>query len=206
MVVGLTGMSGTGKTTVAALLREQGWPIIDADEIAHEVVEKGENTLRDLVYVFGSRILTKEGELNRRVLAGLAFSDEKALQKLNDITHPAIIHRITQKIEDNAHYAIIDAPLLYETGLDRLCHAVILVTAPLAVRCQRICERDGITKEEALARLSVQEKQLAYETRADFIICNDGDFEKLAKQVQKILQKIMGRSCCGKEKEETDKQ
>jgi len=193
MVIGLTGGSGAGKTTVAAMMKKQGMTIIDADLIARDIVKKGEKTLDELVEMFGPTILDDNGNLNRHALAGIVFSDPKKLQQLNAITHPRITAVVKETIAIETGIVVIDAPLLYEAGLDSLCAAVIIVVASFEIRLSRIMARDGISAASAEKRLESQKLQSKFLNVADFILENDGDKETLEKKLAGILNQIMGR-------------
>ena len=132
-VVGLTGGIATGKSEIATLLRKRGFPVIDADQIARDVVAAGSPILAQLVHHFGPAILLPDGSLNRPKLGEIVFGHPKRLQTLNQLTHSAIIARIQQQMtqleREGAKLVFLEVPLLYETGMDRFCEAVILVTA-----------------------------------------------------------------------------
>jgi len=193
MVIGLTGGSGAGKSTVAAMMKKQGMKIIDADRVARDVVKKGEKTLEELAEAFGSAILDMDGNLNRRVLANVVFSDPKKLKQINAITHPRITCVVKEMIKKEPGITVIDAPLLYEAGLDSLCSAIITVVASYEIRLNRIMARDGISLELAKKRLDSQKNQAKFLQQADFILENDGDEKKLEKRLESILSQIMGR-------------
>ncbi len=194
MVIGLTGLSGSGKSTVAHLLKEMGFFVVDADQIAREVVLPGTPALLKISETFGSGVLKEDGTLNRHMLGSLVFSNPELLQKLNDITHPAILREIKCLVADCHTPVVIDAPLLFETGLTSLCQKVIVVTASDPVRCARIVKRDGISPSEAKKRLKAQQKQKSYQSQADYVVNNDTNMEDLKQQVHKIVWEILGRN------------
>lgn len=174
--LGLTGPTGAGKTTVARLLEQNGIPLVDADAIARTVTEKGSPVLSALADTFGKDILFSDGSLDRRALAAVAFSSKENTEKLNAVTHPAILARIRRALADATGDAVIlDAPLLFETGLDALCDHTVAVVADEAVRLARITARDGISEEAAKKRMAVQPDTAFYAARADILLYNNGD-------------------------------
>lgn len=174
--LGLTGPTGAGKTTVARLLEQNGIPLVDADAIARTVTEKGSPVLSALADTFGKDILFPDGSLDRRALAAVAFSSKENTEKLNAVTHPAILARIRRALADATGDAVIlDAPLLFETGLDALCDHTVAVVADEAVRLARITARDGISEEAAKKRMAVQPDTAFYAARADILLYNNGD-------------------------------
>lgn len=174
--LGLTGPTGAGKTTVAHLLEQNGIPLVDADAIARTVTEKGSPVLSALADTFGKDILFPDGSLDRRALAAVAFSSKENTEKLNAVTHPAILARIRRALADATGDAVVlDAPLLFETGLDALCDHTAAIVADEAVRLARITARDGISEEAAKKRMAVQPDTAFYAARADILLYNNGD-------------------------------
>lgn len=174
--LGLTGPTGAGKTTVAHLLEQNGIPLVDADAIARTVTEKGSPVLSALADTFGKEILFPDGSLDRRALAAVAFSSKENTEKLNAVTHPAILARIRRALADATGDAVVlDAPLLFETGLDALCDHTAAIVADEAVRLARITARDGISEEAAKKRMAVQPDTAFYAARADILLYNNGD-------------------------------
>lgn len=174
--LGLTGPTGAGKTTVARLLEQNGIPLVDADAIARTVTEKGSPVLSALADTFGKDILFPDGSLDRRALAAVAFSSKENTEKLNAVTHPAILARIRRALADATGDAVVlDAPLLFETGLDALCDHTAAIVADEAVRLARITARDSISEEEAKKRMAVQPDTAFYAARADILLYNNGD-------------------------------
>lgn len=195
MVVGITGPTGAGKSVVCRLLGDwERISIIDCDQVARQVVRRGEHCLLDLAVEFSSTILDKDGELNRRKLAGIVFSDREKLRKMEKIIYPYILAHILQQIHrrevagDRAVF--LDAPTLYQSGANILCQRVVAVLAPEAGRLLRIMERDGLTIEEAKARMSSQPGDAYYEKRADHIIRNIGDTSALRLAVLELQNKL----------------
>ncbi len=155
-IIGVTGPSGAGKGLFCAYLAEFGCTVIDCDKIARSVTKKGSPCLDDLVKAFGAEILTRDGRLNRRKLARIAFSDPKKTELLNQITHPAILKIIYNKIEKAKSTIALDAPLLVEGGLDEICDVIAVIDADEETRLNRIMIRDRLTREAALTRLKAK--------------------------------------------------
>ncbi len=175
LIIGLTGESGAGKSLISGMLKNKGCVIIDADAEAKAVTEKGSPVLKRLACAFGEDIIKEDGSLDRRLLASRAFSDEEKKRTLNSITHPEIIRICRQKAVSEAekgNTVIIDAPLLFTSGLWKLCHKTVKVYAPEEIRLERIIKRDSITKEEVLLRFSGQTEETEMSKNADIIINN----------------------------------
>ncbi len=195
IVIGMTGPTGSGKSTVGKLLCEKGFKIVDADKVARRVTEKGSPTLGSLCSAFGDDILQMSGELNRAALAEKAFSDRESLEKLNSITHPAIIDLIKQEIEalkaSGETKIILDAPQLFEAGAQNLCDFILSVLADKETRLERIKRRDGLTDEQAESRISAQKSDEFFVENSDFVIYNNSDTEALTPQIDLLINKTM---------------
>ena len=198
-VIGLTGGIGTGKSTVSAYLSKQGIPIIDADKIAREIVAVGEPALREIAAAFGHGILNTDGSLNRKALSSIVFNQPKEMQKLESITRNRIITVIENRLEamrddenmadySDVQMAVIDAPLLFESGLNRLCDEVWVIDAEREVRIKRAIERDNSNREEIVARINSQIDADEALAKADRIINNSGTLAALYKQIDNILK------------------
>jgi dephospho-CoA kinase len=159
-LVGLTGGIGSGKSTVAARLAEHGVPVVDADQVAREIVEPGEPALDDLVAHFGERILDADGRLDRPGLAAIAFVDEEQRAALNAITHPRIAERIAARLqqleEDGVEIAVLDHPLLLEGDPTGRVDTIVVVLAPEDVRVRRLVEQRGLDEDDVRARMRAQ--------------------------------------------------
>lgn len=193
-IVGLTGPTGSGKSEVARVWKAAHFPMIDADVLARRVVEPGQPALAKLVAEFSEDILHDDGTLNRRQLAKRAFATPQDTEKLNAITHPYIlelIHNILMQFEQmRERLAVIDAPLLFESGLDAACDLTVAVVAPADKRMERIRLRDDLTEAQARARMAAQQEEDYYTSRAAITLHNDGDLDALHKQAAELAQQI----------------
>lgn len=193
-VFGLTGGIGSGKSTVARLLRERGVPVVDADDLARQAVAAGSEGLQQVVAAFGSDILAPDGSLDRKTLAERVFSDEIARKRLNAITHP-LVRELSQQAfaaldARGVTLAAYDVPLLFEVGLDQVMRPVVVVSASESNQVARICARDGATESEARARIAAQLPLAEKVKRADHVLDNDGAEAALAAQVDALLPKL----------------
>ena len=176
IIIGLTGKTGAGKTTVASYLKEKGCYIIDGDIIARQITEKGSEILPVLQKAFGDDILDENGCLIRKSLAQRAFSSKENTSLLNSITHPEIKRRCEKEIafaEDNGYkVAVIDAAAILEGDCKDLCEKIVVVHADKDTRLERILKRDAITEEQAITRINAQKDDEYYFSQADIIIRN----------------------------------
>ncbi len=192
VVLGLSGASGSGKSFVAAYFTEKGAVTVDADKIAREITAKGSPVLEKLALAFGEDILSPDGELNRRKLASRAFADEEKTALLTSITHPEIIKRCKEHCETAANEGktvILDAPLLFSSGLNEICDYSLLVFAPEQVRIERIRERDKISDEEIKKRFSAQLTEMSLAEKADFKIKNYHPYD-VYEEIRRVERKI----------------
>lgn len=192
-IIGLTGLTGAGKSTVARKLIPYGCYHIDADLIARNIINSDENVKNKLKERFGDDIINADGAVNRPVLATRAFADSQSTEALNAITHPAVTARIKELIaeqSDKGYKAVLlDAIALFESGEDALCDFTVAVTAPEDVRLERIIIRDGITEERALERIRAQKDDSFFASRADFIIWNYEPYD-LNTEIRQIIANI----------------
>ncbi|HIW74242.1 MAG TPA: dephospho-CoA kinase [Firmicutes bacterium] len=193
-VVGLTGPTGSGKSEVSRRLAAAQLPVIDADVLARRVVEPGSECLRRLAAEFSEDILNEDGTLNRRQLAKRAFATPEDTALLNALTHPYIIeetHRILMRMEQTHELAaVIDAPLLFESGMDRICDITVAVVAPFESRLRRIMERDGLPETQARARMAAQQPEDYYSSRAAVVLSNGGDLASLRARADDLAARI----------------
>ncbi|MBR5495933.1 MAG: dephospho-CoA kinase [Oscillospiraceae bacterium] len=195
-IIGLTGNSGSGKTTASEFFKNAGFMVINCDKLAREVVQKGSPCLFELCEFFGQQILSADGTLDRKKLAQLAFSSKEKTARLNQITHKYIIEKVHILIQEyklqGCSYVVIDAPVLYESALDKICDLVVAVTADESVRVQRLALRDNITSSEAMNRFKNQKTLEFFEQNADFVVINDNDKENFKKDIEQIITKLKG--------------
>ena len=194
-IVGLTGGIACGKSTVAKLMLARNVPVVDADLLAREVVAPGEPALDQIVAAFGEAIVNADGSLDRPALGRLIFSDDKARQDLEGITHPAIARRSQQRFVEIAakghQMAVYEAALLVETGGYQRMAALVVVSAPASLQIERLLARDSdLSTKDAKQRIQSQMPIKEKEQYADFVIHNDGSLEKLAKVVDGVLTKL----------------
>ena len=197
-VIGLCGGSGSGKGTVAKIFLDYGIPSIDADAVYHGLTSKKTPCTEALADEFGSEILNTDGSLNRRALSKIVFSDRDSREKreaLNRISHAFVISEIVRILSDYESRglcaAIVDAPLLFESGLDKKCDVIILVIAEKEIRISRIVKRDGISEADARARISSQLSDEYLKEHSDFVITNSCGLESLVQSVGIIAEKIL---------------
>ena len=175
-IIGLTGLTGAGKSTVAQKLMAYGCYHVDADKVAREVINNNENVKNKLKERFGADVINADGTTNRPLLASRAFADTDSTNALNEITHPAVIEEIKSIIKDMEEVGyrgiIIDAIALFESGLDSLCDFNVTVVAPKEIRLERIMKRDNIIEEKALERINAQKDESFFTSKADFVLWN----------------------------------
>ncbi len=200
MIIGLTGSYGSGKTTVTDMFRTMGERIIDADRIAHEVVEPSLPAYHDIVNEFGKDILRDDGSIDRKKLRTIIFNDPAKRERLNAITHPRIRDVEQSLLEQwkNEPLVIFNVPLLFENNLERLVDTVIVVWLSDDIRFKRVQQRDSVDREMMERILASQLSQDEKCKRADFIIDNSGTLTETFKQVQDIVKKIYAEHSSGK--------
>ena len=191
-VLGLTGGIGSGKSMVASMFAQLGADVIDADQLARDVVEPGQPALDEIATAFGRDILLPDGRLDRGKLARIIFADPVARAKLNGITHPRIRERMDAEIAARGSrpgVLIVDIPLLYENDRARAVEAVIVVWVDQQTQLRRLDERDGLTAEEARQRIAAQMPLDEKRARADVVIDNNGSRENTRRQVEAIYRR-----------------
>lgn len=194
MNIGLTGGIASGKSTVAALLVQHGAALIDLDRIAREVVLPGSPVLQQIAERFGSEVLQEDGSLNRKKLGEIVFHNETERQALNAITHPAIRKVMFARMdayekEDPKRLIVVDVPLLFESKMESLFEEIMVVYVPRSLQLKRLMERDGITEEQAEARLNAQLDIEEKRAHADVVIMNDKGLEETEQQVLSFAKK-----------------
>lgn len=198
-VIGLTGGIGTGKSTAASYLKEKGFAHVDADQISRGITADGSPMLKVLDNVFGPEgemgqsgvdILDEKGSLKRKVLGSIVFSDPDKKAKLDELMMGAIIEEIDRQIAE-AHDGencgiMLDAPLLFEVGLDAKCDLVLLIVADMDVRVQRVCARDGISAQEVCDRINNQMSDAEKSIKADIIVDNSTTLDRFTAELKKF--------------------
>ena len=191
---GLTGGIASGKSTVAARLRARGIPVIDADELAREVVAPGSDGLRAIVEAFGPGVLGPGGVLDRKALARIAFSDTAARKKLEAITHPRITRVAIERAQEYAHagepLTCYEAALIVENGMADAFRPLVVVACPEDVQVARVRARDGASAEDALARIRAQKPLSEKVAVADHVIDTSGTMEASEKRTEEVVRAI----------------
>lgn len=194
-IVGLTGQTGAGKSTVSEILQKNGYIIIDADKVSREITDTNKNCLCDLVLKFSCIILNEDGSLNRKKLANIVFSDKKNLTTLNKTIFPYIIDEINRRLDSigsdsDFNIAILDAPTLFESGFNKQCDAIVSVIADKERRLSRIIQRDHLSTVDALQRIEAQNDELFYTSQSDYVIENNCDPVELISKTEKLFTEI----------------
>ncbi|MGF6375577.1 dephospho-CoA kinase [Clostridiales Family XIII bacterium PM5-7] len=193
-IIGLTGGIGSGKSTVTDYLNQKGYRVIDADALARKITEKGTKTLKEIVDYFGENILLPDGNLNRKQVASIIFSHPEKKSQYQKMTTDVVVNMIREEVsllqkEGKEPLAFIDAPLLFEAGVDKLTDAIWLVTAPEEMRISRVKARDNVTDLEVKQRIQHQMKTVEQEERAHEIIDNAKGKEDLYHLIDGLLKK-----------------
>ena len=204
IVFGLTGNTGTGKTTVADALRRRGIPVVDADQIAREIVHSGETALEEIVSAFGDEYLDDDGELRRQKLGRLIFGDKEARAKLEAITHPRIALRARDQLDEytasGETMAVYDSAILVETGLAKAFSALVVVYAEPDEQLDRIMTRDGLSRRDAQQRVNAQLSLSEKMRLADYVVENTGSLADLESRVARLV-KWMREQVIGKDQD-----
>lgn len=198
LTVGLTGSTGSGKGYVSDIFKDSRIPCLDTDQVCRDVYKKGEECYADLVSYFGEGILNTAGEIDRKLLFETAFPDKEKYEKLNSIAffHIMKITRkwISDREKDGESIIVIDAPMLFESGFDKLCDKVICVTANRETQIARVMKRDGISEEVAISRLQKQKSNQYYESKSDYVLdnssANEGNIWNDTKHLVGVLRRI----------------
>lgn len=208
-IIGLTGGIGTGKSTVTDYLISKGFHVLDADKVAREIVMPGSEMLIQLSSNFGKDILHEDGSLNRKKLGNIIFNDPEKKKKLDELMHDRILEIINERIIlicekhensteipiDSGHkekrkVIFIDAPLLFETGLDKSVSETWVIDVDDETRIKRIMKRDGLSRDEIMMRIKTQMARDEKKKRADVLLDNTGNLEKLYRQIDQMLELI----------------
>ncbi|MCM3354153.1 dephospho-CoA kinase [Bacillus halotolerans] len=191
LVIGLTGGIASGKSTVANMLIDKGITVIDADIIAKQAVEKGMPAYRQIIDEFGEDILLENGDIDRRKLGALVFTNEQKRLALNSIVHPAVreemLKRRNESIANQETFVVLDIPLLFESKLESLVDKIIVVSVTKELQLERLTKRNQLTEEEALSRIRSQIPLEEKVSRADNVIDNSRTLEETKQQLEEIL-------------------
>ncbi len=193
-IIGICGSSGSGKSMVCRFFSENGISVLDCDEIYHKLVETASDCLYEIGENFGTDLI-EGGTLDRKKLGNIVFSDSEKLKLLNKISHRHVMNELTKQIErfskKGFSACVIDAPMLFEAGLDNRCDVIIAVISDLNLQLQRISRRDGINPDIAKKRIDNQISNEMLRERCDFVIENNGTYEELKLQCEKLLNTIL---------------
>lgn len=195
-IIGLTGGIASGKSTVSALLRQAGIPVIDADQVARQVQRPGSGALDKLAAAFGPAIIAPDGSLNRQQLGQRVFDDPAARQELDRIVQPLIKDTIWQAVDNlrrqGVANVVLDVPLLFEAGYDTDCDLVVVVRVSPATELRRLMARNGYSRAAAQARIAAQLPLSVKVAKADVVIDNDGSREETRRQVAQLVEDLRG--------------
>jgi len=193
MIIGLTGSIASGKSTIARMLSEIGLPIVDADLVARFVVEPGSETLIKIKDAFGPDVINEDGTMNREKVGSIIFHNPEKRNVLNNIMHPAIraemLRQRDEHLANGAKHVVMDIPLLFESKLHHFVEKILVVAVSEEVQLQRLMARNGLTEEEAKARINSQLPMKVKVDGADAVVYNDGTIEESEEQLKMILTK-----------------
>ena len=187
MILGITGGTGCGKTTLLRCIEARGGVVLDCDAIYHELLQEDPALLAAIENRFPGTV--ENGTLQRKKLGNLVFSDEKALMDLNAITHGAVKVEVQRRLAEKPPFAAIDAIALFEGGLAELCDVTIAVTAPLEARVKRLMARDGIPEDYARSRIAAQHDESWFREKCDYVLENRGTQEEFQEKCRIFLLK-----------------
>lgn len=197
-VLALTGSIGTGKSHVAKFFAKKGHWVLDADEIAKSLYQKDAGLLEALRCAFGEQVLNEDGSLNRERLSSIVFGDKKSLALLMELMKEHLLRELTRLLdemsEEEAHpFVVLEAPVLFEYGFEGFADAIVLVRASEDKIVERVMQRNGVSREEVLARLRSQLSQEEKEARSDFCIDNSGTFDTLQERLEELYRELLRR-------------
>lgn len=192
LVIGLTGSIATGKSTISNLFKDWGFPVVDADQIARDVVEPGKVAYENIVAYFGHSILNDDLTIDRKQLGAIVFNDEKEREKLNGFIHPEIRKEMLKQrdhyVQQGVSAVILDIPLLFESKLFSYVEKVLVVYVEPEIQLERLMKRDGSSEEEALKRIHSQIPITEKREKADAVVNNSGTIEESEQQLRSILK------------------
>jgi dephospho-CoA kinase len=186
IIIGITGEIAAGKSVAASFLKEKGMRLIDADKIGHEILQR-DDIKNQLVKTFGNQILSKDSTINRQALGKIVFEDLRKLEKLNSIVHPVLTDEILSRITHSpARFLVIDAALLCDWGLDRICEYTILIAADPPLRLERLVKK-GMDPEDAKRRIQAH---TIHCDKVDLVIKNNESYQGFIQKIEKIWKEI----------------
>lgn len=191
LIIGLTGPTGSGKSSASVAARKMGFKVIDCDKVARVAVEKGTKGLAALVNAFGEDILNPDETLNRKALAQKAFASSEKTNLLNKTLLPFISELVIKQA--TGEFVLMDAPTLFESGMDSICDFTVAVLADEEIRLSRITERDNIDEAAARLRISAGKTEEFYKENADYIIYNNKDENSFISEFCDIINEIKGK-------------
>lgn len=189
IIIGLTGPTGSGKSSACSLCENYGLKHVDCDLLARKAVEKGSTGLKALVDAFGNEILNSDGTLNRKLLAKIAFSDRTKTELLNATIFPFIRALVLE--ETKSGNILLDAPTLFESKIDNICTTTIAVLSDKDIRVKRIIARDNLTESQALTRISAGKTDNFYKEYANYVVYNNKTEEEFLKEFSLVLESIL---------------
>lgn len=192
-IIGLTGAIACGKSSIADELRNFGAKTLDIDKVNKELLQYGGSLYSSYVQHYGKIVVNEDGQLNKKLIADIIFNDESERQWINSVAHPVLLNRardfLTQCAADGEFLAVLEVPLLFEAGWDSLVDEVWAVYIPLKLQIKRLMARDGMTRQEAVARINAQMSADEIAARADVVI-DTGQFKiKILKQILNLMRK-----------------
>lgn len=189
IVIGLTGPTGSGKSSTHTVCAEKGITVIDCDKVARIVVEKGKPALKALTEKFSEEILLENGELDRKALAKVAFSSPQKTKILNETIFPFIKELVLSQIQGEV--VLLDAPTLFESGIDAICNKTIAVLAEKDIRLERILKRDNISLDDALIRLNAAKEDSFFKEKSDYVVYNNSDVKTFLNDFENVICEII---------------
>ena len=191
-IIGICGTSGSGKSTICNYFQSKGHKVCDCDRLYSEIITPPSKCLDEIENCFGSSVICSDGKLNRKALAEIIFSSAEKREALNAITFSHIKKELFVMIENakDEEFFFIDAPLLFESGIDKMCYKTLCVVAPREKKIERLCERDGLGKDFVSKRLNAQIKDEELIKLCDLVIVNDSDIKTLYNKADEILRSL----------------
>ena len=190
-IIGLTGPTGSGKSSAVSTAEKFGITVIDCDKVVHEVFATDADCQAALCAAFGEDVL-ENGDINRKILAQRAFESKDATELLNNTVFPFVTYRILKDIENaKGNIILLDAPTLFESGIDEICGSTVAILADAQLRKARIINRDNISEEAALSRLNAGKNDDFYLENADFVLYNNGEQSSLEAEFNNLLGKLI---------------